>query len=127
MSPKPPPGVGPPGIITGSPLAPEHAKQAGSAAAAAFAFDCEMVSAVFSPGAASERYVVSVGVVDERLEKILEARIKVPAGCTVVDDSFARAEGGLVRSEPVDRYIHSGACSSKFTSTLPLLVMGLLC
>ena len=39
--------------------------------------------------------MVSVGVVDERLEKILEARIKAPAGCRITDDSFARANSGL--------------------------------
>lgn len=62
----------------------------------AYAFDCEMVTAEF-PGRASAGFqcVVSVGVVDERLEKILEARIKVPAGCRVTDDSFARANSGL--------------------------------
>ena len=60
----------------------------------AYAFDCEMIQADF-PGQDRFQCVVSVGVVDERLEKILEARIKIPPGCRVVDDSFARAQGGL--------------------------------
>ena len=67
-----------------------------------------MVTAEF-PGRASSQFqcVVSVGVMDERLEKILEARIKVPRGCHVTDDSFARARGGLHPdwNKGIDRHV----------------------
>ena len=58
-----------------------------------YALDTEMVT-VRGPGELpARRAMVSVGVVNERLETLLYGRVAVPSGCEVVDGAFARMEG----------------------------------
>lgn len=58
-----------------------------------YAVDAEMVTAV-GPGDAPERRImVSIGIVNERLETVLYARVRVPEGCRVTNGAFARVEG----------------------------------
>lgn len=65
----------------------------GADAPSYYSFDAEMVT-VKGPGELPERRaMVSVGVVNERLETVLYARVAVPNGCHVTDGAFARAQG----------------------------------
>lgn len=49
---------------------------------------------VVGPGELPERRaMVSVGIVNDRLETLLYGRVAVPKGCTVIDGGFARTEG----------------------------------
>lgn len=58
-----------------------------------YAVDAEMVMVV-GPGDAPERRVmVSVGIVNQRLETVLYSRVRVPDGCQVTNGAFARVEG----------------------------------
>lgn len=58
-----------------------------------YAVDTEMVTVV-GPGEMPERRVmVSVGVVNERLETLLYGRVAVPRGSRVTNGAFARTEG----------------------------------
>lgn len=58
-----------------------------------YALDAEMVT-VAGPGELpARRAMVSIGVVNERLETLLHCRVAVPDGCEVVDGTFARMEG----------------------------------
>lgn len=59
-----------------------------------YAVDTEMVT-ITGPEVSlpAQRAMVSVGVVNERLETILYGRVAVPQGCEVIDGAFARAEG----------------------------------
>ena len=58
--------------------------------------DAVVFAAGSGPGSTPERKVtVSVGIVDERLETILYARVMKPRGSHVTDDSFVRTTGGL--------------------------------
>lgn len=41
----------------------------------------------------ARRAMVSIGVVNERLETLLYARVAVPRGCKVTDGVFARMQG----------------------------------
>ena len=54
-----------------------------------------MVVAKREGAASTSKAVVSVGVVDEQMEKILYARVKVPDDCEIEDDTFVRRQGGL--------------------------------
>lgn len=58
-----------------------------------YALDAEMVTVVGPGELPARRAMVSVGVVDERLETLLYGRVAVPRGCEVVDGAFARMEG----------------------------------
>lgn len=58
-----------------------------------YAVDAEMVT-VIGPGEMPERRaMVSVGVVNERLETLLYGRVAVPRGSKVTDGTFAKTEG----------------------------------
>jgi hypothetical protein len=62
----------------------------------AYAFDCEFIKVRdLASGQINQKAVCSIGVVDDRLEKILYTRIKKPLNSEVVDDSFVRTRGGL--------------------------------
>ena len=60
----------------------------------AFALDCEFIQ-VLNAEKNVQKIVVSIGIVDDRQEKILYSRIRKPEGSTVIDDSFVRTRGGL--------------------------------
>lgn len=58
-----------------------------------YAVDTEMVT-VSGPGEAPERRVmVSIGIVNQKLETVLYARVRVPQGSHVTNGAFARVEG----------------------------------
>ncbi|CAM9506281.1 unnamed protein product, partial [Laminaria digitata] len=65
------------------------------AARQCYAIDTEMVTVVGPGGLPARRAMVSVGIVNDRLETILYGRVAVPRGCEVTDGAFARVEGGL--------------------------------
>ncbi|CAM9446423.1 unnamed protein product [Scytosiphon promiscuus] len=60
-----------------------------------FSFDAEMVTVKGPEELPERRAMVSIGVVNERLETVLYARVAVPKGCQVIDGAFAREQGGL--------------------------------
>ena len=74
---------------------PDGATNRNQAGRPAYAIDCEMVVVKAKRGEATTQSVVSVGVVDEQMEQILYARVKLSADCDVLDDSFVRVQGGL--------------------------------
>ncbi|CAN0175982.1 unnamed protein product [Ectocarpus sp. 4 AP-2014] len=61
-----------------------------------YAVDIEMVTIEGPEDLPARRAMVSVGVVDERLETLLYGRVAVPRGCKVTDGVFARIQGGLM-------------------------------
>jgi len=86
----------------------------------AFAIDCEMIMVEGPHGLPERKVTVSVGIVDERLETIMYARVMKPRGSRVTDDSFVRTTGGLrpdwdrgvhisVAQELVRRFAETGA------------------
>lgn len=73
-----------------------------------YAVDTEMVTVAVLEGAAGapageeqvdarkrgeRRAMVSVGIVNDRLETVLYSRVAVPRGCVVTDGAFARVHG----------------------------------
>lgn len=58
-----------------------------------YAIDAEMVTIVGPGELPARRAMVSVGVVNERLETLLYSRVAVPKGCEVTNGAFARMEG----------------------------------
>lgn len=58
-----------------------------------YALDAEMVMVVGPGELPARRAMVSIGVVNERLETLLYGRVAVPEGCEVIDGAFARMEG----------------------------------
>lgn len=57
-----------------------------------YAVDAEMVTVRLTSGE-EKRAMVSVGIVNDRLETVLYSRVAVPEGCEVVDGAFARVHG----------------------------------
>lgn len=58
-----------------------------------YAIDTEMVTVIGPGELPARRAMVSVGIVNDRLETLLYGRVAVPKGCKVVDGAFARVEG----------------------------------
>lgn len=58
-----------------------------------YALDAEMVTVVGPGELPARRAMVSIGVVNERLETLLYGRVAVPSDCEVIDGAFARMEG----------------------------------
>lgn len=58
-----------------------------------YALDAEMVTIVGPGELPVRRAMVSIGVVNERLETLLYGRVAVPNGCEVIDGTFASMEG----------------------------------
>lgn len=58
-----------------------------------YAIDAEMVTVVGPGDLDKRRAMVSVGIVNDRLETVLYARVAVPRGCKVTDGAFARVAG----------------------------------
>ena len=63
----------------------------------AFALDCEFIQVLEDGNNEHSKVVVSIGIVDNQLEKILYSRIRKPRNSSVLDDSFVRTRGGLNR------------------------------
>ncbi|CAM9930059.1 unnamed protein product [Ectocarpus fasciculatus] len=61
-----------------------------------YAVDIEMVTIEGPDDLPARRAMVAAGVVNERLETLLYARVAVPRGCKVTDGVFARMQGGLL-------------------------------
>lgn len=57
-----------------------------------YAVDAEMVTVRLTSGE-EKRAMVSVGIVNDRLETVLYSRVAVPEGCEIVDGAFARVHG----------------------------------
>ncbi|CAM9963348.1 unnamed protein product [Pylaiella littoralis] len=77
------------------PTSRHRGKDKGVSGTRFYAIDAEMVEIIGSGDLPARRAMVSVGVVNERLETLLYSRVAVPEGCKVTDGAFARMEGGL--------------------------------
>lgn len=62
-----------------------------AAAGGCYAIDAEMVTVRVR--GRDTRAMVSVGIVNDRLETVLYSRVAVPEGCEVIDGAFARVQG----------------------------------